>query len=393
MTAFETVRLVAMREITERLRSKTFLIGSAISLLVVLAAAVLPSLIASDGPKKYQVAAVGSSAGLPARMTAAAQRLGYDVEIETREAADGAAAERLVADGDADLAVVNGAAVVNKELNDRLANMLQVAHAEVESETALRGVGVQPDAARKALNPAPLVVRALNPPDRDADARDALMFAGTILLYAQLLGFGYWVASGILEEKASRVIEVVLAKAKTSHVLAGKIIGIGIIGFAQLIAFVTLGLVASSVSGSVELPPSTVRIAVEVVAWFVLGFAFYSCCFAVGGALASRAEEMQSTTGPISMVAVVALFVAMAVGEDPGGTVGRVATFIPPFAPLVMPIRSAAGELPLWEALVGGALVLLATYGAVRLAARVYAGSALNFRGQLKLRDALSRAR
>lgn len=393
MTAFETVRLVAMREITERLRSKTFLIGSAISLLVVLAAAVLPSLIASDGPKKYQVAAVGSSAGLPARMTAAAQRLGYDVEIETREAADGAAAERLVADGDADLAVVNGAAVVNKELNDRLANMLQVAHAEVESETALRGVGVQPDAARKVLNPAPLVVRALNPPDPDADARDALMFAGTILLYAQLLGFGYWVASGILEEKASRVIEVVLAKAKTSHVLAGKIIGIGIIGFAQLIAFVTLGLVASSVSGSVELPPSTVRIAVEVVAWFVLGFAFYSCCFAVGGALASRAAEMQSTTGPISMVAIVALFVAMAVGEDPGGTVGRVATFIPPFAPLVMPIRSAAGELPLWEALVGGALVLLATYGAVRLAARVYAGSALNFRGQLKLRDALSRAR
>ena len=87
-----------------------------------------------------------------------------------------------------------------------------------------------------------------------------------------------------------------------------------------------------------------------------------------------------------------AFFAAIFTAEDPGGVVGRVATFVPPAAPLVMPVRAAAGELPLWEGLVGVALVLATIAIIVPLAARIYAGGALFTRGQLKLRAALARA-
>lgn len=395
MTGFDTVRLVATREIRERLRSKLFLMSTGFSLLIVLAVAALPSLIQDDGPTTYDVGVVGAaSAPLAQRIEAAVRESDEGSTVATRQIADTAAAERLVRDDAIDVAIVDGGTLlVYDELGGRLETVIQLAHQELASEQALSRAGVTGEAATAALHPQPLAVRALDPPDPETDARDALMFAGTILLYGQLFGYGYWVSSGILEEKASRVIEVVLAKAKSGHILAGKIVGIGVLGFLQLVGFMIVGLVTASLSGSVELPPSTVRIAVEVVAWFVLGYAFYACLFAVGGALASRSEELQSTTGPISLLIVVSFFAAMPAGEDPGGTVARVATFLPPAAPLVLPIRSAAGELALWEALLSIALVLLATYGAVRLAGRVYAGSVLNVRGQLKLREALTRAR
>lgn len=393
MTAFDTVRLIAMREVKERLRSKTFLYSSAFSLLLILGAAIVPSLL-DDGPATYDVAVVGpSSAALGSRIESVVQRSGDNARIVRRDIADGAEAERLVKDGTVDVAIVDGALVVDDELSDRLGGFIDIAHREVSGEQALTQAGVSGPAATAALRPAPLAVRALDPPDEDAESREGLIFFGTLLLYGQLLGYGYWVASGILEEKSSRVIEVVLAKARSGHVLAGKIIGIGVLGFVQLIGFIAIGLVAASVSGSTELPDSTVRVAVEVVAWFALGYVFYACLFAVGGALASRPEEMQSTTGPISMVIVMSFFAAMFSGDDPGGTVARVATFVPPTAPLVLPIRSAAGELALWEALVSISLVLIATYGAVRFAGRVYGSSALHVRGQLKLREALTRAR
>ncbi|MEO6714117.1 MAG: ABC transporter permease [Mycobacteriales bacterium] len=395
MTGFDTVRLIATREVRERLRSKLFLMSSAFSLLLVLAAAIVPGLVRNDDPTTYDVGVVGStSSDVANRMETLVAQSGENVKVSRHEVTDVAAAERAVHVGDLDVVIVDGTSLIVKEgIDGRLDSLIQVAHREVTAEAELLRAGVAAGAATAALRPAPLTVRSTDPPDEQRDARDALMFAGTMLLYGQLLGYGYWVASGIVEEKSSRVIEVVLAKARSAHVLAGKVIGIGVLGFLQLVAFVVIGLVAASVSGSVDLPPQTARIAVEVVAWFVLGYAFYACLFAAAGALASRAEELQSTTGPISMVIIMAFFAAMFSGDDPGGTVARVATFLPPSAPLVLPLRSAAGELALWEALASIALVLLATYGAVRFAARVYAGSALNVRGQLKLREALNRAR
>jgi len=281
--------------------------------------------------------------------------------------------------------------IVEAELEDRLRFLVQEANRQVETEAALAGAGVDGDLARRVLDPDPLEVAPLNPPEEESD-REALVFFGTMILYGQLLGFGYWVASGVVEEKSSRVVEILLAKAPAAQLLAGKIVGIGVLGLVQLVGFVVLGLVVANASGSVDLPPETVTVAVQVVAWFVLGFAFYSCLFAMGGALASRAEELQSTTTPLTMLAVGSFFAAIFAGGDPDGTVARVATFLPPSAPLVLPVRVAAGEVGAGTVILSVAIVLASIVAVVALAAKVYAGGAMHLRGQLKLRSALRAA-
>lgn len=394
MTAVETIRLVAGREIRERVRSKAFLGSAALTLVLVLAAAIIPGLVGDDGPKRYDVGVVGSAATAVAdRLPAVAAAVGEDATFVVRAVADAAEGERLVAAGDIDVVLVGGGAVVDEEPDDLLAMLVQAAHREVASEAALAKAGVSGSAATAALRPPPLPVRALDPPDEADGQRQGVVFVGTMLLYGQLLGFGYYVANGILEEKASRVIEVVLAKAQPSHVLTGKILGIGLLGFLQLVGTVVIGLVAASLAGSIALPPEIIRVAVEVIAWFVLGYALYASLYAVGGALATRTEELQNTTAPISMIAVFSFIAATVALNDPGGTLARIATFVPPTAPMVLPIRTAAGEIALWEVAVSVALVLLATAGSVLLAGKVYAGSALRVRSQVKLRDALARAR
>jgi len=390
MNRLQLIRLVARREILERSRSKAFLISSGVSLLFILAAAILPGVLSNDDPTTYDVGVFGSrSAPLADRLPEVARLTGDEANVKIRTIGDDAEARRLVGSGDLDAAVGDGPVIVDQELGDRLGLLLQEANRQVVVEAELAGAGVGGEVAGRVLQPAPLEVLPIDPQSEGESQRRALVTIGTVLLYGQLLGFGYWVASGVVEEKASRVVEILLAKAPASQLLAGKVIGIGLMGLAQLVAFVIVGLTTASVAGSVDLPPETVSVAVQVVGWFILGFAFYSCLFAVGGALASRVEELQSTTTPITLIAMVSFFVAIGSGDDPSGPVARIATFVPFSAPLILPVRIAAGEVGLGTVAFSVAIVLASIVGSIALAARVYANGALQLRGPIKLRHAL----
>ena len=394
MTRWQRIRLVAGREINERIRSKAFRISTGVSVAFLVALTILPGLLGGDGPTTYDVGVFGPRAEqLAARLPLVAEFIGDDVAVDVRRIADADDGERLVRAGDLDAAVGDGRVIVERELGDRLGFLVQETNRQVVAEDALAGAGVRGEVAGRILMPEPLEMAALDPESDEDSDREGLVFFGTILLYGQLLGFGYWVASGVVEEKASRVVEILLAKAPPAQLLAGKIIGIGVIGLVQLVGFVVLGLVAASLSGSVDLPPGIVPVAIQVIAWFVLGFAFYSCLFAVGGAMASRVEELQSTTTPLSLLTMASFFAAIFSGGDPGGTVARVATYLPFSAPLVLPIRVAAGEVGPGTVLLSVAIVLVSIVAVVALAARVYAGGALHLRGQLGLRRALAAGR
>lgn len=373
MSGRRVVWLLARREVTERARSKAFVGSSLLTLAIVLVVAVLPGVLESDGPATYDVGYVpgGGRAEAVAEALPAVAAAVEDVEVEVREIRPGEA-EGLLAEGDLDAVLAGDEVLVHEELDGRL-------------EVLLAGAAAAGDAAAARQ----LELRVLDPPDPEAEDREAMVGVGTFLLYGQLIGFGVWVASGLVEEKAGRVAELLLTKATPSQILAGKVLGIGLVGFVQLVATVAAGLVAAVAAGTVDLPPGTPGAVAMVLGWFVLGFAFFSCLFAVGGALASRAEEMQATTAPVTVVAILAFLAAAAAGGDPGGTLARVATFVPPSAPLVLPIRHAAGELAWWEVIVAVAVVGAATVLVVRLAARAYAGAALHVKGTMKLRDAL----
>lgn len=124
------------------------------------------------------------------------------------------------------------------------------------------------------------------------------------------------------------------------------------------------------------------------MAWFVLGYALYACAFAVSGALVSRQEELQNAVAPLTLVVFAALFAAFAALNDPGGLVARVASFLPPTAPMVLPVRMILGGVAAWE-VVASVVVTLAGIGLlVPFAARVYRGAVLRTGAKVRLREA-----
>ena len=391
LTSRQAVFLVIRRELTERTRQRSFSISTGVTLLIVLAIAILPGLLDDDGPKKYDVGVVGDSG---AALAEAMQRvdLGRDIEVDTRTLPERSEAERLVEDGELDVAIDGETVIVHEELEGDLEALVQLANRDVRTQQALAAAGVSAEQAVAITDPPPLRTDAIDPPNQAQDDRRGLVTFGVFFVFGQIFGYGFAVASSVVEEKSSRVVELLLAKIRPRELLTGKIVGVGVLGFAQLVLFIGVGLVAATASGTVDMPPGIGVAIALVLGWFLLGFALYSSLFAMSGAVASRVEELQNTSSPITFVIMAGYVGTIAAAGDPASAVARVTSFVPFWAPLVMPIRMAAGEVPAWEVAVVSALVVATIVAVVRLAARIYAGGALRTRGRIKLKEAFADA-
>ncbi|MEA2181263.1 MAG: type transport system permease protein [Solirubrobacteraceae bacterium] len=365
--------LVARREIVERIRDRSLLISTAVTLAILAAILLIPPLIGIGGTTTYKVAVAGPQAKQVAR---AAQRDAktFDAKIEIVQVADERAVRKAVdaEKADAGLSGDARAIVVRKKLDDKLGNALQ------EGSRQLR---------LQAQPPPPLPVHTLLASDNSDDLQ-TITFVAVLLLYFQLVGYGYWLASGIVEEKASRIVEVLLATIRARELLAGKIVGIGIVGFMQLLV-IGVGATALGVAtDQVSLTGDTARAVGVVLAWFVLGYAFYACLFAVAGALVPRQEDIQNTTTPLSIVLFGSFMLSFAAIDDPGGGLATALTFIPPTAPMIAPVRLIAGEMPVEQIVVSVAVLLAGTAALVAIAARIYSNAVLRTGTRVKLLEA-----
>jgi ABC-2 type transport system permease protein len=133
--------------------------------------------------------------------------------------------------------------------------------------------------------------------------------------------------------------------------------------------------------------------AVLIAVYFVLGYLFYACAFAVTGAVVSRQEDVQSSSGPLTLVLIVAYLVAISAADSPESTLAVAATLIPPLAPMIVPARAAQDALPLGELALSLVLMALATALLLWIADRVYDRTVLRMGAPMKLRDALRLAR
>jgi ABC-2 type transport system permease protein len=264
----------------------------------------------------------------------------------------------------------------------------------VRAQQTLERAGVGQGDIHAALAPPPLPVRSLEPVDEDAQSKRRIATVAVFLLYGQLIGYCVAVATGVVEEKATRVVEVLLAAVRPVQLLAGKIIGIGLVGLLQLTIIGVAGLVAATAAGVITLPPDAATTIGSVLLWFLLGYGFYSSLFAVAGAIVSRQEEVQNTTTPLNLLLVGSFFVAFSASlGNTGTTLSRVTSFLPPTAPLVMPLRIAGGDAALWEVAASIGIMLAATVAVVMLASRLYEGAILRTGARVKLRDAWRSAR
>jgi ABC-2 type transport system permease protein len=382
---WSTVRLVARREVVERSREKSFLVSTGLTLLIVIGVVVVPPALGLGDPPTYRVAFAAAAQDQAAAAQAAADQ--FDVDLEVVEAGPGVA--RRLADGELDASLEPERIVVDEELDPELERVLQSASRQVRADRALDDAGLDAAAVTRAQVVPALPVDALDPPDPDADARRAIVSVGTFVLYGQLIGYGFWVATGIVEEKSSRVVEVLLATVRPRALLAGKVLGIGLLALGQLLLVAALGVGAAAATGAIDIGASAVEPVLLLLGWFVLGFAFYACLFAAGAARVSRQEDLQSVTTPGTLLVLVSFFASFYVADDPGSTAARVLGVLPPFSALVAPVRLAGGSAAWWEAPLAVGLMLLAVAGLVVLAARVYEGSVLRMGGTVGLREAL----
>jgi ABC-2 type transport system permease protein len=381
----ELVRLVAVREISTRIRDKTFLISSGVILLVVLGAMVFQAVVAS-GANDVTVGVVGDAGTLRPALVAQGKTVGADVTVRTL--ADEAAAHRALSAGDVDGALIDGTGgsprlLVERSPDSTLTATVKGAVGQVAVGRQLANAGID------RLDVPEVAVTALDPGGDPTGERTGIAVIGIIVLYTLLILISQFVAQGVVEEKSTRVVELLLSTMKPWQLLAGKVIGLGLLGLAQIVAIAAVGVTGALVFDLVSLPGQLIGTVLSVVAWFVLGYAFYASLFAAAASLVSRQEDLAGVITPMSMVLVVGFFVALQAASDPAGSLARVTSLVPGLSPLVMPVRVAAGGATWWEVVVAVVLMLLATALVVRLGGRIYAGALLRTSGKTKLREAL----
>jgi len=136
--------------------------------------------------------------------------------------------------------------------------------------------------------------------------------------------------------------------------------------------------------------PTSVWISVPtMLLWFIFGFVLYSTLFALAGSCVSRQEDAQGAAAPISILFTAAYLAVFALGSSPESTVTRVVSILPPFAPLLMPLRIAVGAASVVEIAVAAVLLVAATVGMLRLAGAVYGGTLLHRGSRLSWKQGL----
>jgi ABC-2 type transport system permease protein len=312
---------------------------------------------------------------------------------------DEASARAQVEAGDLDVALVpddaagSGGyrAITQDEVSPDLRPVLDTAVAQQGLDAALRDEGVDPGQLAAATAGAVVTVDAIDPPDPDAGQRTALAYVSVLLLYLQLLGNGIAVSTSVVEEKTSRVVELLLSTIKPLHLLVGKIIGIGLVGLLQLAVLGGVGLAAALATGLITLTGTAVAVFVGTLGWFVLGYAFFATLYAAAGSLVSRQEDVGSVTAPLTILVVAMFLVAQTSLQDPGGTVATVLSWVPPFSAILMPLRIAAGVTGPAQVVGTVVLMVLATALLGALAAKVYPRSILRTGAKVSWKQALGR--
>jgi ABC-2 type transport system permease protein len=380
--------LVAVRELRERVRSKALWAGLAIMLGVVVAAIVVPAMLDTDQVTRD----VGFSGAVPSALPAAVVEQGesVDVTVHVHHYDDVTAGEQAVREGSIDVLVVGDQQLRWRgDPDDHLRAIVTGAIQLLAVQDRAAAAGIDRDELAEIVAPVAvendeLGITAGRSPDDETAA-----YVMSMLLLLAVATYGQLVLTGVVQEKSSRVVEVLLARMPARSLLAGKVVGIGLLGFAQFAVTALAAVAATMVVDTVDLPAVSATVLMWVVVWFVLGYAVYAIAYGAVGSLASRVEDASSVSAPVTTVLIVGYWVSLvAVGSDAASGWSRFVSLFPPTAPFAMPGRIALGTTAWWEPIVAVVLTVVTIAGLVVLAGRVYTGAILHAGPNLKLREA-----
>lgn len=390
--SWEAVRLVAGREVTTKLRSKAFIITTVATLVLLVGFALVMKFVGGGSDATVGVTPQASALAEPLKATAS--QIGQSVDVKT---VDEQAGRAQVADGSLDALVVGDGAdgklrvVVEKDLDGNLHNALNVLAGQLALDREITSLGRDPAEVRASVAAASVAVEPLEEPYPYQSGQLVLGIVAGILIYMSLLMNGQMVAQGVVEEKSSRVVELLLSTIRPWQLMAGKVLGIGFAGLVQMMVIGGVGIAAALGLDVLSISTSAaIGTVIWLVVWYLLGFIVYSLVFAALAALVSRQEDVGGVITPALMFVIVGYVIGISVlPSDPDNTLAEVLSVIPVFAPTLMPMRLAMGGVPVWEAALSVGLVLALIPALVWLSGRIYANAVMRSGSRVKLRDAL----
>lgn len=356
-TFAQSTWLVAEREITAKLRSKAFLISTAVITLLSVALVAWIALQASS--------ASTMPVAVPKDTTAAISQV---EGLEVTEVADRAAAEALVTAGDVDAAIVSDPASPT--------GLTVLANTDAPVSLMMK-LGTLPS------------VELLDPQAANALIAYlvAIGFGLVFLLAAQI--FGSTIAQSVVEEKQTRVVEVLISAIPVRALLAGKVIGNTVLAMGQILLLVAVAIVGLIVTGQTEMLQGLGAPLVWFAVFFLFGFILLASLFAAAASLVSRQEDIGSTTAPLLFIVMAPYFAVIVFRDSP--LVMSILSYVPFSAPVGMPVRLFLGTAQWWEPLLSLAILLVTCVVAIIVGARIYENSLLRMGARVKLSEALAR--
>lgn len=351
----DSVSLIAGREISMRLRSKTFLISTGVLMLAVLASVVLGSLFGGQNEATRVAVVAGASAAVEGNSA-----------LDPVPVDDQAAGEQLLRDGEVE-------AIVAPSASDPLG-------------ITVIGLDQSPTGVASALAVSPSV-ELLEPAAVDPMLAYFVAFGFGIVFFMSAITFGSTIAQSVVEEKQTRVVEILLSTVSARALLTGKVIGNSVLAFGQIIAIAVIAMLGLMLTGQKVLLGGLGASVAWFIVFFAIGFVMLAALFAATAAMVSRAEDIGSVTTPVTMLVMLPYFLIIVFRDNP--TVLSIMSYVPFSAPVGMPMRVFLGSAEWWEPFVSLAILLATTVAAVLIGERIYRNSLLKTGARVKLGDAL----
>jgi ABC-2 type transport system permease protein len=376
--------LVASREIRLRARARVFVVTTAILLVAVALAVALPAAL-SGKSSPDRIGVVGGNQTTAGIVTEAAKLAGGQAVAVPQPSQ--AAAQAALRDGQLSAVLIVDKEIIVKQVP--LGGVSGTVSALAQLAGLSKLVQTVPGAAAAVTQGVTLPTRGLEPPSTSLSARLTGLFT-VVIVWILISVYGSQIAMSIGEEKSSRVVEVLLASVRPVQLLVGKVIGIGLLALLQAAAMVAVFIVAGFASGSSLVHGATLGVVIAGGVFIVLGYAFYCTAFAAAGSLVSRQSDVNSTIMPVQLPLILAYALSYTVIYSNGSNVFfHVLGFLPPTAPIAMPVLYAAGDVPVWQVIVSAVITAAGVAWMARVAARVYANSILRSGPRIKLSQAI----
>jgi ABC-2 type transport system permease protein len=363
--------IIARREIVTRVRSKPFIILTALLFVGVFAVAVLSNVLGGDDNKREITIGVAGD-GVESAQLLRTGNSTLDVEV----VADDAGIDALE-EGQIDV-LFDGTTLTWEDFPDpQIDSYVRDTLSAAQFGERANDLGLDQGEIQALFEPVAIDEERLGGDDSQFGLRFAAAGVSGLATFMLLQIWGTFLMMGVIEEKSSKVVEILLSHVRPRTLLAGKVLGLGLLALGQMIILVSGLVVGVILVQDIDVPSGVWTTAPLSLATFILGFAFYSSMFAAVGSTVSRQEDANSAQIPAILPLLSGYMIAAFSLDNPDNPAVVIGSFVPFTAPVLLPFRNAFADLPLWEIVLSLVILAASSVIMIRLAGWIYRYSLL----------------